>query len=65
MSVAGLFFCLPGNFPFQGRSNDHSISALPGVKNTLNRIDFIGAILLLIATTLLVAALQKASQEFV
>jgi len=62
------FFCLPFDFPFQGQQTTHfktykNVGQLFS-RETFGRVDFLGASLLFIATTLLVAALEEAGLSF-
>ncbi|KAA8564176.1 hypothetical protein EYC84_011123 [Monilinia fructicola] len=64
LAAVALFFCLPAAFPYQGQTGVYKgFKALPS-KDTFKRVDFIGALLLVIATTFLVAALEEGGQEY-
>ncbi|CAG8958366.1 hypothetical protein HYFRA_00011043, partial [Hymenoscyphus fraxineus] len=58
MCIAAIALCLPADFPNQGR-----FRAL-WKKGTFWKVDFIGAGVLLVATTFLVAALEEAGQDY-
>ncbi|KAM0308687.1 hypothetical protein ACHAO8_009778 [Botrytis cinerea] len=64
LALAAFFFGLPASFPYQGQDSRHQKVKRFGSKESFRKIDFVGAILLIIATTLLVAALQEAGGEF-
>ncbi|KAF2230324.1 MFS general substrate transporter [Viridothelium virens] len=60
-----LVFCLPNHFPYHGNSqNRRHMSGKTSFKQTFQRLDLVGSILLIIATLSLVAALLEASNEF-
>jgi hypothetical protein len=69
--IIAIFLCMPSDFPYQGQSNSEhssqhvyqSMGALFS-KNTVKRVDFLGAGLLLIATTFIVAALEQAGHDY-
>ncbi|KAM0131600.1 hypothetical protein ACHAO1_007201 [Botrytis cinerea] len=64
LALAAFFFGLPTSFPYQGQDSRHQKVKRFASKESFRKIDFVGAILLIIATTLLVAALQEAGGEF-
>ncbi|KAF7914938.1 hypothetical protein BELL_0327g00030 [Botrytis elliptica] len=64
LALAAFFFCLPASFPYQGQDSRYQRINLFSSKESFGKIDFVGATLLIIATTLLVAALQEAGGEF-
>ncbi|KAH8685445.1 MFS multidrug transporter-like protein [Tricladium varicosporioides] len=59
-----LLICLPNNFPYHGQTGQYRQTAALPSKETFRRVDFLGAALLLIATTLLVAPLEEAGQKY-
>ena len=65
--LAGILviFCIPTHFPYHGQSGyqTRSISAKLS-KATLDRVDFLGAFVLLVATLFLVAALEEAGTHY-
>ncbi|KAE9365743.1 MFS multidrug transporter-like protein [Stipitochalara longipes BDJ] len=63
-ALAILVFCLPSTFPFHRQGKAYNGFGAVVSKDTWLRVDSIGAVLLLIATTFLVAALEEAGQEY-
>ena len=60
-----IILCLPTSFPHHGKLKDpRDASATFMEKTRLARVDFLGALLLLVASTFLVAALEEAGQAF-
>ncbi|KAF7953324.1 hypothetical protein EAE96_006535 [Botrytis aclada] len=64
LALAAFVFGLPASFPYQGQNIRHQRIEPSSSKEAFRKIDFVGAILLVIATTLLVAALQETGGEF-
>jgi hypothetical protein len=62
-SITLLLLFIPGNFPFQGLEG-HTTAKFRDHVKSLNRVDFLGAGMLLIATILVCAAFEQAGIEF-
>lgn len=64
--MAALVVALPTGFPSQQSNRGHAYRRATTLlfKETFAKVDFLGAGLLLLATTLLVASLEEAGQYF-
>jgi predicted membrane channel-forming protein YqfA (hemolysin III family) len=64
LALAAFFYGLPTSFPYQGQESKHQRTKSLLSKDSMRKIDFVGAVLLIVATTFLVAALQEAGGTF-